>query len=54
MDKAIMGATKDIMKHGEHMAPVKSIKLKVKFGEKGHKKREKAIEKARKAHTTPH
>lgn len=31
MDKAIGKTVKDIMKHGEKVAPVKSIKLKVKF-----------------------
>ena len=28
---SLVGKVKDIMKHGEKVAPVKSIKLKVKF-----------------------
>jgi hypothetical protein len=31
MDKKVAGLVKDTMKKGEKMAPVKSIKLKVKF-----------------------
>lgn len=31
MDKKVAGMVKDVMKDGEKRAPVKSIKLKVKF-----------------------
>lgn len=31
MDKLVGGAVKKVMKEGEKIAPVKSIKLKVKF-----------------------
>jgi hypothetical protein len=42
MDKKVAGLIKDSMGKGEKMAPVKSIKLKVKF------QKAKAIEKAKK------
>lgn len=40
-----------VMEKGEKEAPVKSIKIKF---QKAGKKREKAMEKARKMHTTKH
>lgn len=40
MDKKVAGLIKDTMGKGEKIAPVKSIKLKVKFSKPAEKKKE--------------
>lgn len=52
MDKKVAGLIQDTMGEGEKRAPVKSIKLKVKFDKS--EKREKAMEKAKKMHSVKH
>lgn len=42
MDKLIGKTVKDVMKSGEKVAPVKSIKLKIKFQKSDEKKKEMA------------
>lgn len=42
MDKKVSNLVKDIMGKGEKVAPVKSIKLKVKFHKADEKKKELA------------
>ncbi len=45
MDKMVAGAVKKVMGKGEKIAPVKSIKLKVKFHKPSKSKLNKAAEK---------
>lgn len=55
MDKKVAGLVKDAMGESEKIAPLKSLKVKMKFqDEKGGKKRHKALEKARKMHSVKH
>ncbi len=45
MDKKVAGLVKNVMGKGEKVAPVKSIKLKVKFQKPDKKKLNKAADK---------